>query len=73
MLNLKFYEDHGGHYYHCYFSPPSTLEAEASNHCICDTGVQNPLLVVFGFLISHILRCICFKILFKESKYLFSN
>ena len=40
----------------------------------CDTGAQNPSLVVFGgFFFSHILHCICFKMHFTESKYLVSN
>src|SRR6218665_845192 len=39
----------------------------------CGTGGQNPSLVVFGFLFNHNLHCICFKLLFTESKYLVSN
>ena len=37
---------------------------------ICDTRAQNQSYVVFGFLFSHILHWIYFKILFTESKYL---
>jgi len=40
---------------------------------ICDTGAQNLSHVVFGFLLHHILQLICFKILFTEYRYLFSN
>jgi len=39
---------------------------------ICDTGAQNPSLVVFGFfLLNHILHCIYFKILFQNENVLF--
>ena len=40
---------------------------------IYDTGAQNPSLVVFGFLLNHLLHCICFKMLFTVTKYLVSN
>jgi len=40
---------------------------------ICDTEAQNPSLVVFAFLFILMLHCICFKILYTESKYLVSN
>jgi len=38
---------------------------------VCDTRGKNPSLLAFS--LNHIIRCICYKILFTESKYLLSN
>jgi len=40
---------------------------------ICDTRAQNLSFIIFGFLLNHILHCICFKIHFTVSEYLVSN